>query len=56
MKPIPKSGALHPHAHAGPTIEAMLRASFRLLVALAIMAIGAGAFLALALGAERSSG
>ena len=51
MGPIPENSARVPHCHAVRAIEATLQSCFRLLVALALAAIVAGAFLALALGA-----
>ena len=45
-----------PHPHASLTIETVLQVCFRLLVALALAAIVAGAFLLLALAAENPTG
>ncbi len=51
MRYISKSGPPSFYFHAGPAIAATLQACFRLLVALAIAAIVAGALLALTLAA-----
>ena len=55
MRSASINGAPDFRSHALPIIEIILQACFRLLVALAVAAIGAGAFLALALASEAPS-
>ncbi len=55
MRSASINGAPDFRSHAVPIIETILQACFRLLVALAVAAIGAGAFLALALASEAPS-